>query len=81
MKVEELITYVDNSMKSSGLKLSELAKTEIMKRFKNPEDQGGYSEYWKTISLEEANSKRKLRVVSYSGEGKDREIVWVYNVK
>lgn len=76
MTVDELIQYTEQDMKPSNLKLSDLAKSEMKKRYTKSENEGGYSNYWKEVSLAEANTKRFLKVISYSGEDKDRVIIW-----
>lgn len=76
MNINELIQYTEVSLGKSGLKLSDFAKAEITKRFDKKESEGGYSSYWKETSLEDANSKRTLKVQSYKVEDGNRTIIW-----
>jgi hypothetical protein len=45
--LEKLITYINERLATDGLTLSQYGKDEVAKRFKLPESQGGYSNYWK----------------------------------
>jgi len=54
MTLDEMYKYIDDGLSKEGLVLSEFGKEEVAKRWKKKEDQGGFSIYWKDISLEEA---------------------------
>ena len=76
MTLEELITYTEKSLSKSSLCLSELAKAEMKKRYAKSETEGGYSKYWKEISLKDADDTRNLTVDAVTYEGEDRTILW-----
>jgi hypothetical protein len=46
-KLKELLKYINDRLNIAGLELSELGVAEVKKRWKLPEDKGGYSNYWK----------------------------------
>lgn len=56
MNTQEMIIYINTSLKRISEKgtLSDIGEKYIDERMKKSEDQGGFSEYWKTISFEEA---------------------------
>lgn len=58
MQSGEIVTYVNNSLGKSGLKLSEAGEKAILERYKKSEKDGGFSEHWRNISLEDAESNR-----------------------
>jgi len=43
----KLINYTQQRLATAGLTLSEHGIAEMLKRWKLPENQGGYSNYWK----------------------------------
>ena len=63
MNTKEMIEYINNSLQtaSSTGHLSELGEKFIDERMRKSEDQGGFSNYWKETSLEDAlkNKGRK----------------------
>ena len=46
-KLQILLTYINTRLTTAGLTLSPFGKAEVLKRWKLPEDKGGYSNYWK----------------------------------
>lgn len=76
MIYEELVEYTNTSMAKSQLTVSKLGLEEMKKRFNKKESDGGYSEYWKTSSLESVNTNRKLKVKSHSIVDGERVIIW-----
>jgi len=63
MKQDDLLKYINNSLATQGLTLSEQGKTEVIKRYSKSEQDGGYSQYWKEASLKEAEGKRILNEI------------------
>lgn len=51
-----MITYINTSLKRASDKgcLSSIGEKSISERMKKSKKDGGYTEYWKTVSLEEA---------------------------
>lgn len=43
---DKLIQYTEKRLATANLKLSDLGKAEMLKRFNKSEDNGGYSQYW-----------------------------------
>jgi hypothetical protein len=76
MTFEELVLYTEQSLAKSGLKISDLGNQEMKKRFAKSENDGGYSDYWKNLSLEEANSKRNLKIDGVIHDETNRIIFW-----
>jgi len=46
---DKLIAYTEKQLAPTGLKLSQLGKDEMAKRFAKSEANGGYSAYWKSL--------------------------------
>jgi len=59
MVLEEMIEYINKSLSRDRLRLSKIGEDAIKDRWKKKEDQGGYSNYWKEVSLEDALKRRK----------------------
>lgn len=62
MTTDEMIIYINTSLKraSDSGELSDIGKKFISERMKKSEAEGGFSEYWKTISLEDALAKKQI---------------------
>ena len=53
MQVEDMIKFIEKKLAKSGFSLSEVGIEGIKKRFKQKEDQGGFSNYWKEVDVSE----------------------------
>lgn len=51
-----MIEYINKLMSRDQLKLSDAGEKSVRDRWKKSEAEGGYSEYWKEVSLAEALS-------------------------
>jgi len=59
MQVEQMIEFIDRKLATNGLSLSEVGREGIMKRFKQKEDQGGFSDYWKEVDASEVSTEKR----------------------
>ena len=61
MTLDEMIVYTNSRLAESKMELSDIGLDYLTKRWKQKEDQGGFSPYWKEVALEDIPRYHKIK--------------------